>query len=74
MEDNLPWKTDFNGRRTLLEDDPQSKMTFNGKLLSMEERVFVGATISKLRKLKYHLRSGETGVVGVGLVIRVSQI
>ena len=37
MEDNLRWKTTFNGRRPSMEDDLQWKTTFNGRRPSMED-------------------------------------
>ena len=35
LEDNIWWKTTFDGRRHLTEDDLWRKMTFDGSLLSI---------------------------------------
>ena len=40
MEDNLQWKTTFNGWRPLMEDDLRWKITFNGIRPSMEDNLW----------------------------------
>ena len=39
MEDDLQWKTTFNGRQPSMEDDLRWKMTFSGRRPSMEDNL-----------------------------------
>ena len=40
MEDNLPWKTTFDGRQPLIEDNLRWKTTLDGRRPSMEDNLW----------------------------------
>ena len=44
MEDNLRWKTTFNGRQTSMEDNLEWKMTLHGRQPSMEDNLWWQST------------------------------
>ena len=57
MEDDLHWKTTFDGRRTSIEDDLRWKTTFEGRQILMEDYLHWKKTcykeISRLRSAIY---------------------
>ena len=57
MEDNLRWKTTFDGRRPLMEDGLQWKTTFDGRRPSMEDDLRWKTTFLR----KYNLTIVEFG-------------
>ena len=57
MENNFQWKTTYDGRRPLMEDDPQWKMilnlktTFNQRQPSRKDDLLWKATFERIRPL-----------------------
>ena len=80
MEDDLQWKTTFDGRQPLMEDDLQWKTTFNGRQPSMEDELRWKTTIHGRQPLmeddlenKYNLKMKKIMFLSVlGLLRRRS--
>ena len=69
MEDNIYWKTTFDGRQPSMEDDLQWKRTFDGRQPSIEDGLqwkttFDGRRPSMEDDIFRQIRLNHSGVVG----------